>query len=374
MRSSIFFPASDFLPELSVLVSPRDSMSGVSRISALTFCFSDESMEKALLSDTLDVASTAVLFFGALNLVLNFHAGTVTGFTIPYLSVTYIGGIAAVCYVRKRYPAHEAHRLISILWSFAWSLGMGYWWWLVHAGAMSRVGADEGHRAASACALWVSVSIVQHVVHIDAAQRAVVLVMAMTIVISSPFWRTELLASLLLGEASGCALDHMLRASFRAKQVRLEQLRREKERVEFDLAISESRFRRHSLGSRQGRVGLSRENSRGSSRGSSDGGSSCDTNSELATFNSAARNDASRRARSKSPAPRSPAPRSRRGNGISHVIDEGSHEGSLEGSNHGSNSPDAEGWNPAHSRILSSSCERALWRTLEESSLLPTQR
>jgi hypothetical protein len=191
------------------------------------------------------------------------------------------------------------HRWVSAIWSCGWLVIIGEWWLGQLTGRHGRIARDDPARAYACCAIWVTVLVVQHVVHLGFAHRMIVLALALSITLTSE-WQRELSVALLVGEASGHALDCTLRHSF----LRLEQLRREKERVALELALAKNLLATSQAGApatarataRMGTTTDAADIAHGlepspgpearqaeSSDGSADGGASTyDTNSEVA--------------------------------------------------------------------------------------------
>ena len=260
----------------------------MARMHPITLAFENENLERELRSETLDAALAVVILFGVLNLVLNLLAGHGTPLVQACLATIYTLSALAMRSAYKYRTGYEAHNMAAHLWTSSWALGISVWWTLIKSGSLQRLSADDGQKAAACCGLWVLSTVVQHMVHIGFAHRAVLLALALSIILSSEAWRGELLASLVVGDASGYAIEHMLRASFLRRHVRIEQLREEKDRVLYDYALAEARHRRaedqRTSETRRRRTASSCSGSSGS-RGGSDAGYSSGTNSEIAGYN-----------------------------------------------------------------------------------------
>lgn len=205
-------------------------------IHPISLHFDDESMERELRAGTVGSAKSVIMLFGVLNFSLN-AMSSLTPLVAAILCVTYALVCAAFRYAPAWLPESEVHNFCSHVWVLSWVGNISAWWVLVNSRTLQRLGPEEGHKAFAACAIWVLVTVVQHVVHIGAYHRAVILAMAMPIIFTSSAWRTELLTSLLVGEATGYALEHMLRCSFLRRAEALDRVRREKERIAFDYAM-----------------------------------------------------------------------------------------------------------------------------------------
>ena len=209
------------------------------RMHPLSLKFEDDAIERELRSETVTAASSVVMLFAVLNLTLNWLWTVGTGWaTIVCTIVASTYATFAVILERawRHMPAAHVHQLCERLWVVGWVINVSIFWYLVMSGRLSRLHPSEGHKAAAACAIWVLVPAVQHILHLGLGARACVLGLAVSIVLSSHAWRGEMLAALIVGEASGVAVDHMLRSAFRARLVRIDQLQQEKERAVYEFA------------------------------------------------------------------------------------------------------------------------------------------
>ena len=246
----------------------------------LTLRFEDEVHERDLRAGAVHAANFVVILFGVFNLGLNWQAGMMSAWpAVVSLFVTYT--CAAVAMRRAPTPS-SAHALAANFWTGGWVVNVAIYWMLVRQGYLQRLAPTEGRRAAASCGIWLLSTLLQHMVHIGAAHRFVVLGLAMTIVLTSVAWRKELMLSLVAGEALGYAVEHMLRTAFLKRANALEQVRREKERVAYEYAILEHRTSRECSRS-PARAGMSGRRSSGRSAGGSSGSASS-AGSELSSY------------------------------------------------------------------------------------------
>ena len=235
-----------------------------------TLHFKDLEMEAELRADTVEAAYSIVVLFGVLNLVFNIYSGILTmSITLVWIVGAYVScaGVMRLAWVYR--VRCDMHTVAARLWTATWAFSIVNFLYLVNIGRLARLTADEGHKAAAACATWVLVAVVQHTVHLGASYRFAVLAFALTIILSSSVWRAELLASLLIGETSGYAIEHMLRQAFLRRVAHVDRLRVEKERVMYDFALSEAR---HRQAASEASKPVSSRASRNSGRGSRSSG------------------------------------------------------------------------------------------------------
>ena len=208
-------------------------------MNSLTLHFEDEVIEQQLRSDTVYAANSVILMFLVLNSVLNYLAG-LNAHLVGNLSLICTYSLGLVVLFHRRITdqnLHRVHTLAASLWAAAWVINCSVWWMLISQGSLERLKPHEGRKAASACALWVLATVTQHVVHIPATNRFLILSIGMTIVLSSPVWRGELTTSMVIGEFSGYALERMLRNSWLRQFHQLDHLRCARERATFDIAL-----------------------------------------------------------------------------------------------------------------------------------------
>ena len=236
-------------------------------INPITLSFADPEMEMELRAGIVDVAQPVVALFLVLNLVLNMLAGYQTTLVHIILFATYGCAVLAIHRVPARERPFDAHSVASSFWVLSWTTNICAWWAMLWSGMIRRLNRDEGQQAAACCAIWILVTVAQHVVHIPATHRAVILALALPIVLTAPHWQSELAISLVIGEAAGYCIEHMLRASYLRRAERLEQLREEKERVAYDFMLLEKREQDTIISSIA--AGLSPATSQGKGRGRS---------------------------------------------------------------------------------------------------------
>jgi hypothetical protein len=234
----------------------------------LTLRFDDEVLEKELQAETVGVATSVLLLFSVLNLVANAWS---THRPFP-ITVLVLGAHVACGFsmhrARRHLAPHEAHRHSARMWTLSWVLLCGTWWTMLWLGLIERLKAEEGRMAAAYCTIWITTTIVQHMIHLPFEYRSVVLALALQVALSSSVWRAEVLASLLVGETAGYAIEHMMRVAFARRIERIEQLQVEKERANYDLALAQRSRRSRSPARREGRSAsrLLRRRSEGASR------------------------------------------------------------------------------------------------------------
>ena len=197
------------------------------RIHPITLSFSDKKLENEVRSSW----KSAALILG-LNEVLIILATTAAGYGPTGFQVfSYTVGTALMLLLRG-----QNYMVASIFWTLCWVTNVCAWWIMLWRGDISRIDPIELDRTTACGALWVLVGVGQHVMHVEFTQRLVVISCALTIILSGKVWRA-LLSALVIGEAAGYALERMLRECFLWHADTVEQLRCEKERVAFDLAL-----------------------------------------------------------------------------------------------------------------------------------------
>lgn len=230
-----------------------------------TLCFEEDAIEQQLRSDTVHAANSVVLLFMVLSIVLNYLAG-LTVHLVGNLSLFGTYSLFLVLLLRRRIAGqhmHRVHTLAAGLWAAAWVINTSVWWMLIKQEMLERLKPHEGRKAASACSIWILVTVTQHVVHIPAAHRFLIVGIGMTIGLSSPAWRGELTTSMLIGELCGYALERMLRTSWLRQYYQLEHLRCAKERAMFDIAL----LKKNMSDSRSAASVVSRSSQQGSANG-----------------------------------------------------------------------------------------------------------
>ena len=71
------------------------------------------------------------------------------------------------------------HSYTCHVWAAAWVGNIAAWWWAYLHGHQQRFAPDEYDKITFASLLWMTVAMVQHVLHIAPVHRAAVLCMAL---------------------------------------------------------------------------------------------------------------------------------------------------------------------------------------------------
>jgi len=125
----------------------------------------------------------------------------------------------------------EVHQLLQAVISLGFALTVVGFWWMTAKGTLARVRKDEGERMVVNCCAWVVTMSAPHVLQMQRWLRSLVYLHAFATMITSPHWCLHLLLAMSVGEAFGITIERMLQT--------VEQLRREKERVSYDLLLSQ---------------------------------------------------------------------------------------------------------------------------------------
>lgn len=112
------------------------------------------------------------------------------------------------------FAATRTHSLLSKLWVGLWAINVVVWWALVANGTLHRLGPEESGKLAACSGVYVGLTILQHILHLDASDRILVIAMVLTVIVTSSFWRMSLGLSLVVGDAVGYVLERNLRETF----------------------------------------------------------------------------------------------------------------------------------------------------------------
>lgn len=190
------------------------------------------------------------------------------------------------------YSNAEVHGLIGMVFEVSWGLAVLPYWWQIWNGTLTRLQPDETEKMVGCCCLWVVAMIVPCVLHLSMRHCFLFYAHALAVVITSPHWQRHLLLAIMLGYGIGYIFERMLRGAFLDRAQDLEQLRREKERMAYDMMMAEHRSATRSATTRS-RRGTSPVRSRSSTSSTrqqrravfeADRSSTCGTNSELDGF------------------------------------------------------------------------------------------
>lgn len=231
----------------------------------------------------------------------------------------------------------------SISWAFCWTVIIARFRWLTATEGYQDLGPDDTVDAIALCFMWMLNLISQRVMHANPWCRAVVIALGLMICGRNECWRHVFFSALFLGEVLGYVLERTIRDGFLHHMKSIEQLRREKERLHYELLMSKKQ----------------QESSAASSIGSQSipgrGNASSSACSELASFLPCIADDS--------------APRC-------HVTQGGLVTVAKDrpGSADGSDAASACSMDSAASGYYMSSCRMdVLWRTLEQSNVLPME-
>ena len=139
------------------------------------------------------------------------------------------------------YSNAEVHGLIGMVFEVSWGLAVLPYWWQIWNGTLTRLQPDETEKMVGCCCLWVVAMIVPCVLHLSMRHCFLFYAHALAVVITSPHWQRHLLLAMMLGYGIGYTFERMLRGAFLDRAQDLEQLRREKERMAYDMMIAEHR-------------------------------------------------------------------------------------------------------------------------------------
>jgi len=201
-----------------------------------------------------------------------FSAVKIAGFSVVIVVVLQVASLGAwvMIFLANSHAPPNLHwtldlALVEKLWLSGWIINVGVWWIMRWHGGISRIDPDETERMLACAAMWMFVMVTQRVLHINPWHRAFVTAVGLTIILSGDVWQ-QLLSGLVLGELEGYTLEKLLRDRFLDRAMMIEQLRKEKERRDYDLALA---YQRHPPP--RGLASVSSESSYG-------------TNSELASY------------------------------------------------------------------------------------------
>ena len=225
------------------------------RIHVLTLRFDDHSLEAELRAGQLGASLYVLLITGG----LCYAFLTATGYGQPFgdqpfgakafgpshpyqmLQLLTVG--VYLGFVRYLRPSDDddaergmrKHKIACHVWAGAWVTNIVAWWWAFMHDQVERFSPDEVEKINAASALWLTVPMVQHVLHIDPLHRACVICMALTIILSGQVCK-PLLTALLAGEALGYAFEHNMRSAFLDRVETVRELRLTNERLMHDRA------------------------------------------------------------------------------------------------------------------------------------------
>jgi hypothetical protein len=136
----------------------------------------------------------------------------------------------------KRWLRTDIHTFGSIVWAACWTLILAHHYWTnIRSGY--GLGPDDTVEALALCFMWVMTFITQHLMHCVGWTRAVVIVSASFVCSRNSNWRYSFFIALIVGDTLGYVLERMLRQSFLHHMESIEQLRREKERIQYDFLM-----------------------------------------------------------------------------------------------------------------------------------------
>ena len=190
----------------------------------ITLQFDDEDVERSLRARTLDASQCVLALFAVLDIMCRvvfpvtstmFDLASDTSTSIAYTCTTITHTtVLLLCRYGRTLPGNETAAFQDRVWSIAWGANVAVWWGMQHTGLARRLTASEGHSAAVMCAMWGFVMVIQHALHIGFKSRMIVMTFALTFALTSVAWRKEMLAALMVGEAIGYSIEHMVRSSY----------------------------------------------------------------------------------------------------------------------------------------------------------------
>ena len=182
----------------------------------LTLHFDDPRAENELCAERLSMASNLLYLCGAIAVAFEWH--------LPNFLINQ--SVAVITTLLCVYFASSSHEKLSQMWVFGWAVNSGVWWVMLWNGTLRRFRADEDILAP--CGIYFGMALVQRMLHIRARHRAATFAVVLAMILSSTYFRNQLLGALALGEVSGYIIERMLRDTF-LRRVEVREMLREAE-------------------------------------------------------------------------------------------------------------------------------------------------
>ena len=224
------------------------------RMHPITLRLDDEDMERELSYRSFDTCYYVLSLFLILDIMCRvlfpmneaawFDTSSDMSTTVAYTCnvATHVTVLVGVRRVHSM-PKHKAAAFKTCVWTTTWAVNIMVWWAMLLTGMARRLTAAEGQAAAVSCAMWGSVMVLQHVLHIEFRCRLLVMLMATSLALTSVEWRKEMLAASMFGEAVGYSMEHMTRSRYLLHAKSVEEMRS----VETDYDLQTLRCHRYTI-------------------------------------------------------------------------------------------------------------------------------